>query len=169
MWEIEREREYEYVFNDAETCWDHFSSDREVSKCFDHTEYKRSFPWICHEHLIGGGAIPSKSVMGIYGDHHPKQETTNVPNYQEISCPIWIGQPWPTGLCLWRPSAIWAGTTKLMPWSSCWIHVFGGFHVASDVTCRGGCHMVPLIPDCEQGEDVDTGQLTLASWFSYSE
>jgi hypothetical protein len=57
----------------------------------------------------------------------------------------------------------------LMPWSSCWIHVFGGFHVASDVTCRGGCHMVPLIPDCEQGEDVDTGQLTLASWFSYSE
>ena len=78
-----------------------------------------------------------------HGDHHPKQETTNVPNYQEMSCPFWIDQPWPTGLCLLRPSAIWAGTTKLMPWSSCWIHVFGGFHVASDVTNVAECHMVP--------------------------
>lgn len=66
MWEIEREKEYEYVFNDAETCWDHFSSDREVSKCFDHTEYKRSFPWICHEHLMVEPS-PQNQLWGYMG------------------------------------------------------------------------------------------------------
>ena len=90
MWEIERNREKErekqkkidsmpaHVFNDAETCWDRFSSDREGSKCFGHTEYKRSFPSPKRRrclHWLSGSF--EQQVLRAWaekcdGDHHPK-------------------------------------------------------------------------------------------------
>ena len=66
MWEIERER----VWICVQWCWNmlrpFFKWQGSVKMFRPHRIRVRSFPWICHEHLIGGGA-PQNQLWGYMG------------------------------------------------------------------------------------------------------